>query len=58
MTENKNHEIHEDDSQVETHEDHDHDSLNLKGTFLMVMALGGTIVVGWVLAFILFMSRM
>ena len=30
MTENKNHEIHEDDSQVETHEDHDHDSLNLK----------------------------
>lgn len=58
MTENKNHEIHEDDPKVETYEEHDHDSLNLKGTFLMVMALGGGIIVSWVLAFLLFMSRM
>lgn len=56
MTENKNHEIQETNAH-ENHE-HDHDSLNLKGTFLLVMSLGGVMVVSWVLAFLLFMSRM
>lgn len=52
----KNHEEH-----YEEHSDddaHDHNNLNLKGTLVMVMSLGGVMVVSWVLAFLLFMSRM
>lgn len=49
----------QDKKRIEEHEaHHDHDSLNLKGTFFSVMALGGVMVVSWVLAFLLFMSRM
>ncbi len=59
MTEHKNHDIHEvEEPDAEESHDHDHSNLNLKGTFVMVMSLGGVMVVSWVLAFLLFMSRM
>lgn len=62
MTENENIDIRKSHEQhYEEHSDddaHDHNNLNLKGTFFMVMSLGGVIVVSWVLAFLLFMSRM
>ena len=35
-----------------------HSHLNLKGTFMMVMALGGLMLISWFGAFILFMERM
>ena len=35
-----------------------HSHLNLKGTFMMVMALGGLMLLSWFGAFILFMERM
>lgn len=62
MTENENIDIRKSHEQhYEEHSDddnHNHDNLNLKGTLIMVMSLGGVIVVSWVLAFLLFMSRM
>lgn len=61
MTENKNIDIeknHEEHYVEHSEEDHDHSNLNLKGTFIMVMSLGGVMVISWVLAFLLFMSRM
>lgn len=60
MTEEKNNDVQEHETHVESHDahDHDHSNLNLKGTFIMVMSLGGVMVVSWVLAFLLFMSRM
>ncbi len=41
----------------ETH-DVDHSKLDLRGTFMMVMFLGGLIFVSWFGAFILFLDRM
>lgn len=53
----KLHEKERHEVETNTH-DHDHSNLNLKGTLFAVMALGGAMVVSWVLAFLLFMSRM
>lgn len=49
---------HEEHYEEHSDDSHGHDNLNLKGTLTMVMALGGFMVVSWLLAFLLFMSRM
>lgn len=54
MTENNVEKSHENS---ETH-DEDHSKLDLRGTFMMVMFLGGLIFVSWFGAFILFLGRM
>lgn len=38
--------------------DEDHHKLDLRGTFMMVMAIGGLMLLSWFGAFILFMERM
>lgn len=39
-------------------QDVDHSKLDLRGTFMMVMFLGGLIFVSWFGAFLLFLGRM
>ena len=42
----------------EKHNEDNHHKLDLRGTFMMVMAIGGLILLSWFGAFILFMERM
>ncbi|MGO1922400.1 MAG: cytochrome c oxidase subunit 2A [Jeotgalicoccus sp.] len=39
------------------HDEDDHHKLDLRGTFMMVMAIGGLMLLSWFGAFILFMER-
>lgn len=41
-----------------SHDDDDHHKLDLRGTLMMVMAIGVLLVVSWFGAFLLFMERM
>ncbi len=54
MTEKKEYHV---DENPETH-DEGHSSLDLRGTFMMVMFLGALMLVSWFGAFMLFMGRM
>lgn len=47
-----------DDREDKKHDEDDHHKLDLRGTFMMVMALGALMVVSWLGAFLLFMERM
>ena len=42
----------------EKHDEDDHHKLDLRGTFMMVMAIGGLMLLSWFGAFIIFMERM
>lgn len=42
----------------EKHDEDDHHKLDLRGTFTMVMAIGGLMLLSWFAVFILFMERM
>ena len=42
----------------EKHDEDNHHKLDLRGTFMMVMAIGGLMLLSWFGAFILFMERM
>lgn len=40
------------------HTEEDHHKLDLRGTFVMVMAIGGLMLLSWFAVFILFLERM
>ena len=54
MTEKKD----RNEEEKQHHDADDHHKLDLRGTFMMVMTIGGLLVLSWFAVFILFMERM
>jgi len=54
MTEKKD----RNEEEKQHHDADDHHKLDLRGTFMMVMTIGGLMVLSWFAVFILFMERM